>query len=92
MRLGFAAVDPEATERPSYHPAILLKLYIYLNRVQPSRRLESEARRNVEVMWLLGRLAPRDGSSCDGERRDRWQQVQSRQQLGRFDAVERTLA
>jgi transposase len=58
--LGFAGVDPEATGRPSYHPAILLKLYIYgyLNRVQSSRRLESEAGRNVELMWLLGRLAP----------------------------------
>ena len=51
---------PEATGRPSYHPAILLKLYIYgyLNRVQSSRRLEREAGRNVELMWLTGRLAP----------------------------------
>src|ERR671910_882212 len=58
--LGFGRVVPEATGRPSYHPAILLKLYIYgyLNRVQSSRRLEREAGRNVEVMWLLGRLAP----------------------------------
>src|SRR5882762_7700510 len=58
--LGFSGVDPEATGRPSYHPSILLKLYIYgyLNRVQSSRRLEREAGRNVEVMWLLGRLAP----------------------------------
>src|SRR6187399_1052981 len=58
--LGFGGVDPEATGRPSYHPSILLKLYIYgyLNRVQSSRRLEREAGRNVEVMWLLGRLAP----------------------------------
>jgi transposase len=49
-----------ATGRPSYHPSVLLKLYIYgyLNRVQSSRRLEREAGRNVEVMWLLGRLAP----------------------------------
>ena len=49
-----------ATGRPSYHPSILLKLYIYgyLNRVQSSRRLEHEAGRNVEVMWLVGRLAP----------------------------------
>jgi transposase len=49
-----------ATGRPSYHPSVLLKLYIYgyLNPVQPSRRLEREAGRNVEVMWLLGRLAP----------------------------------
>ena len=58
--LGFGGVDPEATGRPSYHPSILLKLYIYgyLNRVQSSRRLEYEAERNVEVMWLLGRLVP----------------------------------
>jgi len=53
-------VEPAATGRPSYHPSVLLKLYIYgyLNRVQSSRRLEREAGRNVEVMWLLGRLAP----------------------------------
>jgi transposase len=58
--LGFGGVDPEATGRPSYHPSILLKLYIYgyLNQVQSSRRLEREAGRNVEAMWLLGRLAP----------------------------------
>jgi transposase len=58
--LGFVGVDPEATGRPSYHPLVLLKLYIYgyLNRVQSSRRLEREAGRNIEVMWLLGRLIP----------------------------------
>jgi transposase len=58
--LGFDGVDPEATGRPSYHPSVLLKLYIYgyLNRVQSSRRLEREAGRNVEVMWLTGRLVP----------------------------------
>jgi transposase len=58
--LGFGGVDPKATGRPSYHPSILLKPYIYgyLNRVQSSRRLEREAGRNVEVMWLTGRLAP----------------------------------
>jgi transposase len=58
--LGFDGVAPEATGRPSYHPSMLLKLYIYgyLNRVQSSRRLEREAGRNVEVMWLVGRLAP----------------------------------
>jgi transposase len=58
--LGFGGVDPEVTGRPSYHPSVLLKLYIYgyLNRVQSSRRLEREALRNVEVMWLVGRLAP----------------------------------
>src|SRR5512144_2183931 len=58
--LGFGGVAPEVTGRPSYHPSVLLKLYIYgyLNRVQSSRRLEREAGRNVEVMWLMGRLVP----------------------------------
>src|ERR1700742_3897549 len=51
---------PSNTGRPSYHPAVLLKIYIYgyLNRVQSSRRLERECQRNVELMWLTGRLAP----------------------------------
>jgi transposase len=58
--LGFDGVAPETTGRPSYHPSVLLKLYIYgyLNHVQSSRRLEREAARNVEVMWLTGRLVP----------------------------------
>jgi transposase len=58
--LGFNGVTPEVTGRPSYHPSLLLKLYIYgyLNRIQSSRRLEREAGRNVEVMWLTGRLVP----------------------------------
>src|SRR5215813_8137054 len=58
--LGFDGVSPAATGRPSYHPSVLLKLYIYgyLNQVQSSRRLEREAGRNAEVMWLLGRLVP----------------------------------
>ncbi len=58
--LGFHRVAPRATGRPGYHPSVLLKLYIYgyLNRVQSSRRLEREAGRNVEVMWLTGRLVP----------------------------------
>jgi transposase len=58
--LSFGGVEPEATGRPSYHPSSLLKLYIYgyLNRVLSSRRLEREAARNVEVMWLTGRLVP----------------------------------
>ena len=57
--VGFE-VEPAETGRPAYHPSALLKLYIYgyLNRVQSSRRLEREAGRNVELMWLLGRLAP----------------------------------
>src|SRR4029453_16797443 len=59
-KLGFDGVAPAATGRPSYHPAVLLKLYIYgyLNRIQSSRRLEREAQRNVELMWLTGRLVP----------------------------------
>lgn len=58
--LGFGGVDPATTGRPAYHPSVLLKLYIYgyLNRVHSSRRLEREAGRNLEVIWLLGRLAP----------------------------------
>src|SRR5262249_859685 len=65
--LGFAGVDPEATGRPSYHPSVLLKLYIYgyLNQVQSSRRLEREAGRNFEVMWLTGQLAPDHKRSAD---------------------------
>lgn len=59
-KLGFAGVDPAATGRPAYHPAALLKLYIYgyLNRIQSSRCLEREAQRNLELMWLVGRLTP----------------------------------
>jgi len=58
-KLGFEGVDPAETGRPAYHPSVHLKLYIYgyLNRVQSSRRLEREASRNLEVMWLLNRLA-----------------------------------
>ena len=58
--LGFAGAQPAATGRPAYHPATLLKIYIYgyLNRVQSSRRLEREAQRNVELIWLTGRLMP----------------------------------
>ena len=57
--LGFKTTAAD-TGRPGYHPALMLKLYIYgyLNRIQSSRRLEQEANRNVELMWLLGRLAP----------------------------------
>ena len=107
--LGFTSVDPADIGRPAYHPSIHLKLYIYgyLNRVQSSRRLEREAGRNVEVMWLLGpagaglqddrrfpqgqwpgdqkglralrRAVPPDGIAREGQRRDRRQQVQSRE-------------
>ena len=59
-QLGFVGIEPAATGRPAYHPADLLKLYIYgyLNRIQSSRRLEREAQRNIELMWLTGRLTP----------------------------------
>jgi transposase len=68
--LGFEGVEPQATGRPSYHPGVLLKLYIYgyLNRVQSSRRLEREAGRNLEVMWLTGRLAPDHKTIADFRR------------------------
>src|ERR671927_1782557 len=57
---GFSRVEPKNTGRPGYDPADLLKLYIYgyVNRVRSSRRLEAEAGRNVQVMWLLNRLTP----------------------------------
>lgn len=60
VNLGFEGAIPADTGRPAYHPAILLKIYIYgyLNRIQSSRRLEREAQRNVELMWLTGRLMP----------------------------------
>lgn len=65
--LGFSGVDPKVTGRPSYHPSILLKLYVYgyLNRVQSSRRLERECGRNLELMWLLGRLVPNHKTIAD---------------------------
>ena len=58
--LGFEGVNPSDTGRPSYHPAVLLKIYVYgyLNQIQSSRRLERECGRNLELMWLTGRLAP----------------------------------
>jgi transposase len=58
--LGFDGVQPEETGRPAYHPASLLKIYIYgyLNRIQSSRRLERETQRNIELIWLTGRLTP----------------------------------
>jgi transposase len=60
VQLGFERAIPKDTGRPGYHPAILLKIYIYgyLNRIQSSRRLERETQRNVEMMWLTGRLMP----------------------------------
>lgn len=77
VRLGFEGASPEATGRPSYHPATLLKLYIYgyLNRVQSSRRLERETQRNVELMWLTGRLMP-DFKTIADFRRDNGPAIQ----------------
>lgn len=68
--LGFGGVAPASTGRPSYHPSVLLKLYIYgyLNRVQSSRGLEREAGRNIELMWLMGRLAPDHKTIADFRR------------------------
>ncbi len=59
-KLGFSGMAPQATGRPAYHPSMMLKLYVYgyLNRVHSSRRLERESQRNVELMWLTGRLTP----------------------------------
>jgi transposase len=58
--LEFEGVVPQTTGRPSYHPSVMLKIYLYgyLNRVHSSRRLERECQRNIELMWLTGRLAP----------------------------------
>jgi transposase len=68
--LGFSRAAPAATGRPGYHPAVLLKLYVYgyLNRIASSRRLEREALRNVELMWLTGRLAPDHKTIADFRR------------------------
>ncbi len=75
--LGFA-VTPAATGRPAYHPATLLKLYVYgyLNRVPSSRRLEREAQRNVELMWLTGKLAP-DHKTIANFRKDHGPAIQA---------------
>src|ERR1700716_2479155 len=76
--LGFAGMTPAATGRPAYHPSTLLKihLYGYLNRVQSSRRLEREAQRNIELMWLTGRLAP-DFKTIADFRKDNGAAIQS---------------
>uniref|UniRef100_UPI0037046657 transposase n=1 Tax=Streptomyces flaveolus TaxID=67297 RepID=UPI0037046657 len=76
--LGFTRSEPAATGRPAYDPATLLKLYLYgyLNRVPSSRRLEREAQRNIEVMWLTGRLAP-DHKTIANFRRDNGTAIQA---------------
>src|SRR6476619_7622277 len=76
--MSFEGVEPAATGRPSYHPSVLLKLYVYgyLNQVQSSRRLEREAGRNVEVMWLTGKLAP-DFKTIADFRRDNGEAIRA---------------
>src|SRR5712672_4676353 len=90
LGLGFDGVAPEATGRPSYHPSGLLKLYIYgyLTRVRSSRRLEREAGRNVEVMWLTCRLIP-DHKTIADFRKDNGRAI--RQVCARFVALCRTM-
>lgn len=77
-QLGFEGVDPAETGRPAYHPTVLLKIYIYgyLNRIQSSRRLEREAQRNVELMWLTGRLMP-DFKTIANFRKDNGKAIRS---------------
>ncbi len=72
-KLGFERSQPAETGRPGYDPADLLKLYLYgyLNRIRSSRRLEAEAHRNVEVMWLLRQLAPDFKTVADFRRQNR---------------------
>src|SRR5436853_2106037 len=88
--MAFEGVDPAATGGPAYHPSLLLKLYIYgyLNRVQSSRRLEREAERNLEVMWLTGRLVP-DHKTIADFRKDNGRAI--RQVCARFVALCRTM-
>jgi transposase len=76
--LGFSGMTPAATGRPAYHPSTLLKIYLYgyLNRLQSSRRLEREAQRNIELMWLVGRLAP-DFKTIADFRKDNGAAIQS---------------
>ena len=90
LGMGFDGVEAKSTGRPSYHPSVLLKLYIYgyLNRVQSSRRLEREAGRNVEVMWLLGRLVP-DHKTIADFRKDNGKAI--RKVCARFVALCRTM-
>src|SRR3979411_1617069 len=76
--MGFSGMTPAATGRPAYHPSTLLKIYLYgyLNRIQSSRRLEREAQRNIELMWLTGRLAP-DFKTIADFRKDKGAAIQS---------------
>ena len=90
LALGFTSVQPASTGRPAYHPAMMLKLYIYgsLNQLCSSRRLEREAGRNVELMWLTGKLAP-DFKTIADFRRDNAEAIKSA--CRQFTAVCRSL-
>ena len=78
VALGFEGTEPERTGRPAYHPSTLLKIYIfgYLNRIQSSRRLERETQRNLELIWLTGRLSP-DFKTIADFRKDNGLAIQS---------------
>ena len=90
LALGFTSVQPASTGRPAYHPAMMLKLYVYgyLNQLCSSRRLEREAGRNVELMWLTGQLAP-DFKTIADFRRDNAEAIKGA--CGQFVAVCRSL-
>ena len=91
--LGFERAEAGVMGRPAYDPADLLKLYLYgyLNRVRSSRRLERECRRNVEVMWLLGKLAPDFKTIADFRRRNSQAFVQVCRAFVRFCAKAKLL-
>ena len=84
--LGFVRAEPAETGRPGYDPRDLLKLYLYgyLQQIRSSRRLEAECRRNVEVMWLLGRLAPDYKSIAEFRRIHREAVTEAGAELVRF--------
>jgi transposase len=84
--LGFVRAEPAETGRPGYDPRDLLKLYLYgyLQQIRSSRRLEAECRRNVEVMWLLGRLAPDYKSIAEFRRMHREAVTEAGAELVRF--------
>src|SRR6202140_2436986 len=85
-RLGFVRAEPAETGRPGYDPRDLLKLYLYgyLQQIRSSRRLEAECKRNVEVMWLLGRLVPDYKSIAEFRRMHREAVTEAGAELVRF--------
>jgi len=84
--LGFARSEAAETGRPGYDPRDLLKLYLYgyLQQIRSSRRLESECRRNLELMWLLGRLCPDHKSIAEFRRVHRHAVTQTGAELVKF--------